>query len=106
MEKLNNNISFLIDGIDEKKSIDVHIRVQQRNGKKCITTVENLDKLNNDKDFLESIAKEFRQSFKCSSTIKKPENVILMQGDHRDKIKELLLKKGLVVEQNIKIHGF
>ena len=58
---LNN--SFL----PEKKQEEtiVHLRMQQRNGRKCITIVENLDKYNEGEINLKKINKYFCKTYKC-----------------------------------------
>lgn len=86
----------------------IHVRIKQRNGRKCITTIEGLDILFS-KDAIEcveKIAKTFRKKFNCSATVIKPELVIQLQGDQRKEIKSYLIDNKLVKESNIKIHGY
>lgn len=91
----------------EKSQKEIHLRIQQRNRKKSITFVEGLDKLyDNDINFLENTAKYFRKNFNCSAIIKKPENVIQLQGDQRILIKKFLIDNKLADESQIKTHGF
>ncbi|PPD74088.1 hypothetical protein GOBAR_DD28979 [Gossypium barbadense] len=54
----------------------VHIRIQQRNGRKNLTTVEELGK------------------------------IIQLQGDQRKKVAHFLVNAGIVKKEQIKIHGF
>lgn len=94
----------------EKRQIEIHIKIQQRNGRKCWTFVEGLDKLEleeNEKldDFMKKITKHFKQTFNCGASIIKPENTIQLNGDQKDNIKDYLIKKGLVKEDQIKMHG-
>ena len=88
---------------------EIHIRVKKRNRRKCTTTIENLELINNDKKFLEVLVKDFRIKFKCAGTVKKNEDNsrhILLFGDHRKNIKEYLIKNNMIGENKIKIHGF
>ena len=60
--------------------------------------IEGLDpKINN----LESVAKELKGKYACGGTAK--EGYIFLQGDHRDTIKEALVKLGFS-EEKIELH--
>lgn len=92
------------------RHIEIHIKIQQRNARQRMTTVEGLNKLetpphlSRDK-YLENLSSKFKKLFNCSSTIIKPENIIKLSGDQRVNIKEFLLKYNLVNLDQIKIHG-
>ncbi len=90
----------------DEESINYHIRIRQRNGRKCWTYVENLEHLNDtdDEKFMEKLNKEFKKRFSCNGNIK--DDVVQLQGDHRDGVKDILVRKFKVKEKNIKIHGF
>ena len=100
----------------EDNDIKYHIRIKQRNGRKCITYVENLEQLNskNDTKFLDNILRTFKKKFSCNGSIdveKDDDNNIVkqtieLQGDHRDAVKELLIKQFKAKDDSIKIHGF
>jgi translation initiation factor 1 len=89
----------------------IHIRIQQRNGRKTLTTVQGIPKKFDHKKILKVIKKEFA----CNGTIideaesKGMGDVIQLQGDQRNKIKDFLIDKdnglGLKAE-TIKVHGF
>eukprot|EP00850_Spirogloea_muscicola_P006865 SM000033S12386 [mRNA] locus=s33:615182:616462:+ [translate_table: standard] len=83
----------------------VHVRVQQRNGRKSLTTVQGLRK-----DFNYSrILKDFKKEFCCNGTVvQDPElgQVIQLQGDQRKNVSTFLVTAGLVKKDMIKIHGF
>src|SRR5439155_25661549 len=98
----NLSINLEKDLIDNQ--LETHIKLQQRNGKKCITLVEGLDKFDKEKtnEFMEKMSKQFRKTFNCAATIKKPENIIQLQGDHRQKIKDLLINLKIVNADKIK----
>ena len=89
---------------------EIHIKIQQRNGRKRWTFVEGLDKItlppNIESDkFLENITRTFKKTFNCGVTLQKPENIFQLMGDHRQGIKEFLIKNNLADENQIKMHG-
>jgi len=103
----------------------IHIRIQQRNGRKMLTTVQGLDKAYDAKKVL----KAFKKEFACNGTVVSSEEadldspapvptgkakqnfgqVIQLQGDQRTKIREFLISTGMVSERDakekIQIHG-
>ena len=83
----------------------VHIRVQQRNGRKSLTTVQGLKK-----DFsYHKILKDLKKEFCCNGTVvQDPElgQVIQLQGDQRKNVSSFLTQAGIVKKDHIKIHGF
>jgi translation initiation factor 1 len=81
-----------------KDSSQIIIRLETRRFKKKGTMIEGLDpKINN----LESVAKELKGKYACGGTAK--EGYIFLQGDHRDTIKEALVKLGFS-EDKIELH--
>ena len=82
----------------DKDSSQIIIRLETRRFKKKGTMIEGLDpKINN----LESVAKELKGKYACGGTAK--EGYIFLQGDHRDTIKDALVKLGLS-EEKIELH--
>ena len=86
-----------------------HIRVQQRNGRKCITTLDGLEE---DLD-LKRICKAMREAFSCNGNIVmkegEEEGVIQLQGDQRDNIKTWLLEQEIILKNEVDrivVHGF
>ena len=83
----------------------VHIRIQQRNGKKSLTTVQGLKK-----DYsYEKILKDLKKEFCCNGNVvqdKELGKVIQLQGDQRKNVSNFLVQAGLVKKEQIKIHGF
>ncbi|KAL4354432.1 hypothetical protein GQ457_06G022190 [Hibiscus cannabinus] len=83
----------------------VHIRIQQRNGRKSLTTVQGLKK-----EFsYNKILKDLKKEFCCNGTVvQDPElgQVIQLQGDQRKNASTFLVQAGVVKKDNIKIHGF
>jgi translation initiation factor 1 len=89
-------------------SLPIHIRMQQRNGRKCLTLVEGIQK---SKVELDNIVRFMRKTFHVSAAIlKSPEgaDVIQLSGDQRKNVHEFLIKYKLWTEGDtpIKIHGF
>jgi len=82
----------------------IHIRVQQRNGRKTLTTLQGLPKQYDAKKLL----KAFKKEFACNGTLvddEKMGQVIQLQGDQRTKISTFLVENGLE-KSAIKVHGF
>jgi translation initiation factor 1 len=83
----------------------VHVRSQQRNGRKSLTTVQGLKK-----EFsYNKILKDLKKEFCCNGTVvQDPElgQVIQLQGDQRKNVATFLVQAGIVKKENIKIHGF
>ncbi|GKY94672.1 hypothetical protein MPSEU_000432600 [Mayamaea pseudoterrestris] len=86
---------------DEK----VHVRVQQRNGRKCITTVAGLA---DDLD-VKRICKAFKKNFSCNGAVQKDAevgDVIQLSGDQRTVVKQFLVDQEICHGEQIVLHGF
>ena len=82
----------------------VHLRIQQRNARQKITTVEGIP----DKYDLRRILKVCKKTFACNGNIVNDPDygeIIQLQGDQRDNVFKFLCAVGLVPETHIKIHG-
>ncbi|KAH9043314.1 eukaryotic translation initiation factor 1 [Lactarius hengduanensis] len=82
----------------------IHIRIQQRNGRKTLTTLQGLPKEYDSKKIL----KAFKKEFACNGTLVEDEEmgqVIQLQGDQRAKIFTFLTENG-IPRASIKLHGF
>ncbi|KZL88278.1 translation initiation factor sui1, partial [Colletotrichum incanum] len=93
----------------QKKGQDyIHIRIQQRNGRKTLTTIQGLPKRFDQKKILKVIKKKFA----CNGTIVEDTDlgeVIQLQGDQRKAIHDFLVDKqeGLEMDSKlVKVHGF
>eukprot|EP01112_Ceratiomyxa_fruticulosa_P011312 TRINITY_DN3060_c0_g1_i1.p1 TRINITY_DN3060_c0_g1~~TRINITY_DN3060_c0_g1_i1.p1 ORF type:complete len:114 (+),score=22.33 TRINITY_DN3060_c0_g1_i1:568-909(+) len=87
-----------------KSSNYVHIRIQQRNGKKHLTTIQGLTP---DLDF-KKLVSAFKKEFCCNGTIvEDPElgKVVQLTGDQRKAVAQFLVEEGIVSKGNVKIHG-
>ncbi|KAK4189181.1 translation initiation factor SUI1 [Podospora australis] len=70
----------------------IHIRIQQRNGRKTLTTVQGIPSKFDHKKILKVVKKDFA----CNGTIisdSEMGEVIQLQGDQRSKIREFLTDK-------------
>lgn len=102
-----NNV---LESIDELNT-EIHIKIQKRNGRKSWTFIEGLDKItlpeNEQMDnFLEKMTRHLKKRFNCGVTLQKPENIFQLMGDHREGVKEFLIKSNLANEEQIKMHGY
>ncbi|CAO2043821.1 unnamed protein product [Urochloa humidicola] len=82
----------------------VHLRMQQRNGKKSLTTVQGLSAAYN----YGKILRDLKRELCCSGIVVEDEDlgsVIQLQGDHRKAVGAFLVKAGMVSKANVKIHG-
>ncbi|KAH9299337.1 hypothetical protein KI387_031019, partial [Taxus chinensis] len=83
----------------------VHIRIQQRSGRKSLTTVQGLGNEYN----YNKIVKDLKKDFCCNGTVVQDVEmgkVIQLQGDQRKNVSHFLTNAGLVKKEKIKIHGF
>jgi translation initiation factor 1 len=86
----------------------LHVRIQKRNGKKCITTVEGFEE---DLD-VKRICKAMRKQFNCNGNVIKGDDegdVMQLQGDQRQNVKEWLLDNQVFQKNEVDrivMHGF
>lgn len=97
------------DQSNHKKAQDyIHIRIQQRNGRKTLTTIQGLPRRFDQKKILKVIKKKFA----CNGTIVEDSDlgeVLQLQGDQRRAIHDFLIDKteGLEMDAKlVKVHGF
>jgi translation initiation factor 1 len=93
---------FVVDA--EKDNSKVHIRVQQRNGRKCITTIQGLA---DDLD-LNKITRALKKTFKCNGNIHAdPElgEIAQLSGDQRTNVRDFFIDQEVCREDQIVIHG-
>ncbi|KAL2917782.1 Eukaryotic translation initiation factor eIF-1 [Polyrhizophydium stewartii] len=107
IQNLSKYDPFADTGEDSELSVEgyIHIRVQQRNGRKTLTTLQGLPADLDQKRLL----KAFKKDFACNGNIVEDEemgHVIQLQGDQRIKIQTFLITEGIATKDKIKIHGF
>jgi translation initiation factor 1 len=83
--------------------------VQQRNGRKCITTIQGLD---DDLD-LKRICKAMKKAFNCNGNLAQDEEmgeIVQLQGDQRVNVKDWLMEQEIIgkaeADDRIVLHGF
>ncbi|KAM5271276.1 eukaryotic translation initiation factor 1-like [Ctenodactylus gundi] len=82
-----------------------HVRIQQRNGRKTLTTVQGIA---DDYD-KKKLVKAFKKKFACNGTVTEdPEyrEVIQLQGDQRKDICQFLVETELAKDDQLKVPGF
>ena len=93
------------EDVEQKNSDLVHIRVQQRNGRKCITTVQGLA---DDLD-IKRICKAFKKNFQCNGAVTKDSElgeIIQLSGDQRTNVSSFLTEQEIAKKTQVVIHGF
>jgi translation initiation factor 1 len=75
----------------------IRVRVETRRYGREVTIIEGIEEKEPE---LAKIASKLKSSCACGGTVK--ENAIILQGDHRNKIKRLLARLGFP-EENIEI---
>jgi translation initiation factor 1 len=71
-----------------KEQQKIKIEVKRIRFRKMMTIVSGID----DKNQAKELGKEMKQKFACGGTVK--DGIIEIQGDHKSKVKEFLIKKG------------
>ena len=83
----------------------VHVRIQKRNNKKCLTLIEGMPK---DID-LKKVLRYFKKAFSCNGTIvtnqETEEKIIQLTGDNRKEVEKFLKEEGIVPESCVRVHG-
>lgn len=93
------------DKAEEGQTGVIHIRIQQRNGRKTLTTVQGIDEKYDKRKFL----KVFKKEFACNGSVTDHDEygeVIVMQGDQRKLVHQFLLNINFAPVNLIKMHGF
>ncbi|KAJ1965600.1 Eukaryotic translation initiation factor eIF-1 [Dipsacomyces acuminosporus] len=107
LQNLKTYDPFADTGEDDNQRADnyLHIRIQQRNGRKTLTTLQGLpEELD-----LKKMLKYFKKEFACNGNIVNDEElgqVIQLQGDQRAILREFLLAEGIATKDKVKVHGF
>jgi translation initiation factor 1 len=81
------------------------LRVQQRNGRKAVTTLQGLPKEFDAGRILKTIKKKFA----CNGKVSEHEElgtIIQLSGDQRIKTAEFLVAEKIAKKADIHIHGF
>jgi translation initiation factor 1 len=92
-----------LNNINTSSKNKIHIRLQQRNGKKCITTVVGLSYDLN----INKITKFLKSKFKTSGSVKVIDDdnkAIQLSGDQRVRIRDFLIEEEICKPEQIMIH--
>lgn len=84
----------------------IHIRIFQRTNKKYITIIQNTEQLDSDD---KNLLKQFKNKLCCNGHIKEHKeygNVIQLQGDKREDLRDILVTNYSINPESIEIHGF
>mmetsp|Transcript_9342 Transcript_9342/g.14076 ORF Transcript_9342/g.14076 Transcript_9342/m.14076 type:complete len:113 (+) Transcript_9342:101-439(+) len=106
LQNLSKFDPFSESNVEERSGAGkVHVRVQQRAGRKCITTVEGIAE---DLD-LKKIVKAMKKNFSCNGAIVKNKDdgeVIQLSGDQRTNINDFLYGMEICTQGQVVLHGF
>jgi translation initiation factor 1 len=84
----------------------VHLRIQKRTGRKCLTYIQGLPESLDVKKYTQKL----RKLFHCNCTFIEHKTIgpcVQLSGDFREELKVLFVKDGIVkTTKDIKIHGF
>jgi len=92
-------------GSGQRSSHVIHIRIQQRSGKKTLTTVQGIGEEFDKKRLLRA----FKKKFACNGTVVEHQEygeVIQLQGDQRINVSQFLKEIGIATDEQLKVHGF
>lgn len=76
-----------------KESQKIIVRDEKKKFRRVYTVIEGIDQKEID---LDQLAKELKAKLACGGTVK--ENRIELQGDHRQKVKKILIEAGFAPE--------
>lgn len=87
-----------------KDNSKIHVRVQQRNGRKCITTIQGLA---DDLD-VKKIARALKKTFQCNGSVtidSELGEILQLSGDQRTNVRQFFVDQEVCHEDQIVIHG-
>lgn len=100
------NITTQTPVVNTFRNNKIHLRLQQQ-GRRNLTIIQDLD---DDLDF-PRICKDMRKKFNCNGNVVNDEKmgeIIQLQGDQRDNVKDWLIKNEIVTSREIDrivVHG-
>lgn len=105
---------FSIDDFcdDEGDDVKLHLRVQKRNAKKCVTTVSGLPSTYSQKE-LKSMLSHLKKKFSCSGVIVDSDDandeetkILQFTGDQRENLLQFFVDEQIATAENIIVHGY
>merc|ERR1712157_303903 len=103
--KIVNGGTRSLHEVNGEHQESVHLRYQQRNGKKGVTTIVGLPKKLNFK----KLVKKMKNKFSTGATLANDEQngtVIQIQGDFRHEIVQYIVQLNIVDKKSITVHGY
>ena len=100
----NNDDPFGKAGDTNRDHTKIHIRVQQRNGRKCITTIQGLA---DDLD-VKKIARALKKTFQCNGSVTNDVElgeILQLSGDQRSNVRDFFVDMEICYEDQIVVHG-
>ena len=85
----------MADVLDKEGATKIKVYTTKKKFKKLVTIVEGIDKSQ-----LQQTTKQLKQKLACGGTAK--EGVVILQGNHKNKVKDILVKLGYP-EDNIEV---
>ncbi len=85
----------MADVLDKEGATKIKVYTTKKKFKKLVTVIEGIDKTQ-----LQQTAKELKHKLACGGTSK--DDVIILQGNHKNKVKAVLVSLGYP-EENIEI---
>ena len=86
------------DILEKEETQRIRVFATKKKFRKLMTVVEGIDK-----GKLDETGRELKQKLACGGTVK--EGVIILQGDHRRKMKKLLSDEGYPIESITVLEG-
>ncbi|MCD6404054.1 MAG: stress response translation initiation inhibitor YciH [Nanoarchaeota archaeon] len=86
-----------ICGAITKEQLQIKVRVAKKRYGRLMTIIEGIDPKAVD---MKALAKRMKQKFACGGTVKN--DTIELQGDHRERVKQILIEEGFPPE-NIEV---
>lgn len=93
---------FTLDG---ETLHSVHVRVQQRNTRKALTTIQGLLL---EPDEFKNLLTKMKKKFCCNGTVvqdREHGSILQLQGNHRDAVAQFLVEHGVCSSDQMKLHG-
>ena len=90
-------VSICVCGTINREQQRVKVRLETRKWNRPLTIIEGL---NGTKKDLQEMASKLKSALACGGAVK--DGQILLQGDHRERVKKMLVEMGLS-EENIEI---
>lgn len=102
----NNNNN---DPFSNKTYGKIHLRIEPRLGKKYITIIQSLNTIVEETYDYNKLLKIIKKALCCGGSVKDHKEygkIIMINGDKRQCIKNIIIKEIEIDEEQIEIHGY